>query len=32
MFGAAFVLLILPLAIILTSFLLYRLAGRKTNR
>jgi hypothetical protein len=32
MFGAVFVLLILPLAIILASFLLYRLSGRDTDR
>ena len=32
MFGAVFVLLILPLAIILASFLLYRLSGRDADR
>ena len=32
MFGAVFVLLILPLAIVLASFLLYRLSGRDMDR
>jgi len=32
MFSAAFVLLVLPLAIILVSFLLYRISGRDRGR
>lgn len=32
MFSAVFVLLVLPLAIILVSFLLYRLSGRGQDK
>ncbi len=32
MFSAVFVLLVLPLAIILASFLLYRLSGRGRDK
>lgn len=32
MFGAVFVLLILPLVIVFASFLLYRLSGRDPDR
>jgi len=32
MFSAVFVLLVLPLAIILVSFLLYRLSGRGRDK
>ncbi len=32
MFGAVFVLLILPLAIVIASFLLYWLSGRDTDK